>query len=112
MYGRVASGKYWKSLGNRVSFRFAVLRSATKRQQKLDTGTGVEERRTPRRRRKMQRVTMTDVAKLAQVSPSTVSLFLRRPDGVSPAAGQTIARAIEALGYVPNPVAGGLAAAS
>jgi LacI family transcriptional regulator, gluconate utilization system Gnt-I transcriptional repressor len=60
----------------------------------------------------MQRVTMTDVAKLAQVSPSTVSLFLRRPDGVSPAAGQTIARAIEALGYVPNLVAGGLAAAS
>ena len=60
----------------------------------------------------MQRVTMMDVAKLAQVSPSTVSLYLRRPTAVSPAAGQEIARAISTLGYVPNLVAGGLAAAS
>ncbi|WP_246205382.1 LacI family DNA-binding transcriptional regulator [Microvirga arsenatis] len=60
----------------------------------------------------MQRVTMMDVAKLAQVSPSTVSLYLRKPAAVSPAAGQEIARAIAALGYVPNLVAGGLAAAS
>ncbi|MBJ6124998.1 LacI family DNA-binding transcriptional regulator [Microvirga splendida] len=68
--------------------------------------------RTPRKRRKMQRVTMMDVAKLAQVSPSTVSLYLRKPAAVSPAAGQEIARAISTLGYVPNLVAGGLAAAS
>ncbi len=60
----------------------------------------------------MQRVTMMDVAKLAQVSPSTVSLYLRKPAAVSPAAGHEIARAISALGYVPNLVAGGLAAAS
>ncbi|MFD2224163.1 LacI family DNA-binding transcriptional regulator [Microvirga arabica] len=60
----------------------------------------------------MQRVTMMDVAKLAQVSPSTVSLYLRKPAAVSPAAGQEIARAISTLGYVPNLVAGGLAAAS
>lgn len=66
----------------------------------------------PRKRRKMQRVTMMDVAKLAQVSPSTVSLYLRKPAAVSPSAGQEIARAISALGYVPNLVAGGLAAAS
>lgn len=65
-----------------------------------------------RRRRKMQRVTMSDVAKLADVSPSTVSLYLRKPQAVSPAAGREIARAIQALGYVPNLVAGGLAAAS
>lgn len=60
----------------------------------------------------MQRVTMMDVAKLAQVSPSTVSLYLRKPEAVSPGAGQEIARAIASLGYVPNLVAGGLAAAS
>lgn len=68
--------------------------------------------RAPRKRRKMQRVTMTDVAKLAGVSPSTVSLYLRKPAAVSATAGQEIARAIAHLGYVPNLVAGGLAAAS
>ncbi|MCB8819691.1 LacI family DNA-binding transcriptional regulator [Microvirga rosea] len=68
--------------------------------------------RVPRKRRKMQRITMADVAKLAKVSPSTVSLYLRKPDAVSPAAGREIARAIDHLGYVPNLVAGGLAAAS
>jgi LacI family gluconate utilization system Gnt-I transcriptional repressor len=68
--------------------------------------------RVPRKRRKMQRVTMMDVAKLARVSPSTVSLYLRKPAAVSPAAGQEIARAVSSLGYVPNLVAGGLAAAS
>jgi LacI family gluconate utilization system Gnt-I transcriptional repressor len=60
----------------------------------------------------MQRVTMMDVAKLAQVSPSTVSLYLRKPEAVSASAGQEIAKAIGRLGYVPNLVAGGLAAAS
>ena len=70
------------------------------------------QRRGTRKRRKMQSITMMDVAKLAQVSPSTVSLYLRKPAAVSPAAGQEIARAISTLGYVPNLVAGGLAAAS
>jgi LacI family gluconate utilization system Gnt-I transcriptional repressor len=65
----------------------------------------------PRRRRKMQAVTMHEVAARAAVSPSTVSLFLRRPSAVSPEAGRAIARAIDDLGYVPNLVAGGLAAA-
>ncbi len=77
----------------------------------MDTGSSLQNR-VPRKRRKMQRVTMMDVAKLAQVSPSTVSLYLRKPAAVSPAAGQEIARAISTLGYVPNLVAGGLAAAS
>jgi LacI family gluconate utilization system Gnt-I transcriptional repressor len=77
----------------------------------MDAGNSLPNR-APRKRRKMQRVTMMDVAKLAQVSPSTVSLYLRKPAAVSPAAGQEIARAISALGYVPNLVAGGLAAAS
>lgn len=65
-----------------------------------------------RQRRKMQRVTMSEVAEMAQVSPSTVSLYLRKPQAVSAKAGREIARAIDRLGYVPNLVAGGLAAAS
>lgn len=64
-----------------------------------------------RKRRRMQRVTMLDVARRAQVSPSTVSLFLRKPEAVSPAAGRIIEQTIDELGYVPNLVAGGLAAA-
>lgn len=59
----------------------------------------------------MQRTTMLDVARRAQVSPSTVSLYLRKPEAVSPAAGRIIEQTIEELGYVPNLVAGGLAAA-
>lgn len=54
---------------------------------------------------------MADVAELAGVSPSTVSRFLRRSAGVSPALGEKVRSAIEALSYVPNPMAGGLAAA-
>jgi len=77
----------------------------------MDADSSLQPRGT-RKRRKMQRVTMMDVAKLAAVSPSTVSLYLRKPAAVSPAAGQEIARAISTLGYVPNLVAGGLAAAS
>jgi LacI family gluconate utilization system Gnt-I transcriptional repressor len=78
---------------------------------RMDAGGSLPNRVT-RKRRKMQRVTMMDVAKRARVSPSTVSLYLRKPEAVSPAAGQEIAQAISALGYVPNLVAGGLAAAS
>jgi LacI family transcriptional regulator, gluconate utilization system Gnt-I transcriptional repressor len=55
---------------------------------------------------------MSDVASRASVSPSTVSLFLRRPEAVSSSVGRVIARAIDDLGYVPSLVAGGLAAAS
>lgn len=70
------------------------------------------EDKAPRRRRKMQTITMTDVAQLADVSPSTVSLYLRKPEAVSSAASQAIAYAIDKLNYVPNFMAGGLAAAS
>jgi LacI family gluconate utilization system Gnt-I transcriptional repressor len=78
----------------------------------MDDGGNGPGGRATRKRRKMQRVTMMDVAKRAQVSPSTVSLYLRKPEAVSAAAGQEIAQAVGALGYVPNLVAGGLAAAS
>lgn len=77
-----------------------------------DSAAGAEAGpRVRRQRRKMQRVTMMDVARRAGVSSSTVSLYLRKPDAVSPAASQEIAQAIDDLGYVPNLVAGGLAAA-
>lgn len=65
-----------------------------------------------RRRRKIQGVTMTDVAELAKVSPSTVSLFLRKPEAVTKKTGKIIQAAISELNYVPNMIAGGLAAAS
>lgn len=64
-----------------------------------------------RQRRSTQRVTMNDVAKLADVSASTVSLYLRKPDEVSGPLGQRIQGAINTLGYVPNLMAGALAAA-
>jgi LacI family gluconate utilization system Gnt-I transcriptional repressor len=54
---------------------------------------------------------MADVAAAAGVSPSTVSLYLRRPSAVSDDAGARIAGAIERLGYLPNLMAGGLAGA-
>lgn len=62
-----------------------------------------------RPRRKMQRVTMTQVAERANVSPSTVSLYLRDPSRVAAATMAAIEGAIESLGYVPNAIAGGLA---
>lgn len=65
-----------------------------------------------RSRRGTQRITMSDVARMADVSPSTVSLFLRNPDSVSQRKGARIQQAIEALQYVPNRMAGALAAAS
>lgn len=68
--------------------------------------------RSQRRRRSTVRATMTEVAQLAQVSPSTVSLYLRKPAAVSGDAGVRISRAISKLQYVPNLVAVGLAAAS
>jgi LacI family gluconate utilization system Gnt-I transcriptional repressor len=76
------------------------------------TQTALAPRGRKRRRRKMQLVTMNEVARVAEVSPSTVSLYLRKPDEVAQSTGQRIAQAIRSLRYVPNLVAGGLAAAS
>ena len=72
--------------------------------------TAIADRR-PRERRGAQRATMSEVAAAAAVSPSTVSLYLRKPAAVSPALGRRIQRVIDRTGYVPNLVAGGLAAA-
>jgi LacI family gluconate utilization system Gnt-I transcriptional repressor len=99
-------------LKNRVTNIDRQLSERCDKRGSMKTANGIGGARIVRKRRKMQRVTMMDVAKLADVSPSTVSLYLRKPDAVSPAAGLGIARAIESLGYVPNLVAGGLAAAT
>ncbi|TIC83398.1 LacI family DNA-binding transcriptional regulator [Crenobacter intestini] len=64
-----------------------------------------------RSRRGTQRTTMLDVAKLADVSPSTVSLYLRKPEAVSDKLRDKVRQAIETLHYVPNRLAGSLAAA-
>ncbi|MBP0597840.1 LacI family DNA-binding transcriptional regulator [Herbaspirillum sp. LeCh32-8] len=64
-----------------------------------------------RSRRGTNRVTMDDVAARARVSASSVSLFLRNPEAVSARIAPRIKRAIEVLGYVPNKLAGSLAAA-
>jgi len=67
--------------------------------------------KAPRSRRSTNRVTMDDVAARARVSPSSVSLFLRNPEAVSPRIAPRIKQAIDVLGYVPNLLAGSLAAA-
>lgn len=52
--------------------------------------------------------TMADVAGAAGVSVNTVSLALRRPDRVSAKTLARINASIEAIGYLPNRVAGSL----
>ena len=54
-------------------------------------------------------VTLDDVAKLAGVSPITVSRVLNQPQLVAAATADRVHRAISRTGYVPNLLAGGLA---
>jgi LacI family gluconate utilization system Gnt-I transcriptional repressor len=54
-------------------------------------------------------VTLRDVAKVAGVSPITVSRVLNRPEMVAPATLEHVRQAIDRTGYVPNLLAGGLA---
>ncbi|RZU53412.1 LacI family transcriptional regulator [Krasilnikovia cinnamomea] len=53
-------------------------------------------------------VTIKDVAKLAGVSPATVSRALSMPDLVRPPTREKVQRAVAELGYQPNPTAQGL----
>lgn len=48
---------------------------------------------------------LKDVARLAGVSPGTVSNVLNRPEIVSPAVRETVQAAVESLGYIRNEVA-------
>ena len=57
-----------------------------------------------------ERRRMEDVARRAGVSQMTVSRALRTPDKVAPATRARIATAVAELDYVPDLVAGGLAA--
>jgi LacI family transcriptional regulator, gluconate utilization system Gnt-I transcriptional repressor len=54
-------------------------------------------------------VTLKDVAKIAGVSPITVSRVLNRPEMVSPDKVKQVREVIERTGYIPNLLAGGLA---
>ncbi|MEO8308001.1 MAG: LacI family DNA-binding transcriptional regulator [Pseudomonadota bacterium] len=52
---------------------------------------------------------LDDVANRAGVSTATVSRFYNNPELVAPATAERIREAIDATGYVPNLIAGGLA---
>ena len=54
-------------------------------------------------------VTLDDVAKLADVSPITVSRVLNHPEKVAQKTREKVQQAIARTGYVPNLLAGGLA---
>ncbi len=54
-------------------------------------------------------VTLNDVAKLADVSPITVSRAVNHPDKVAPKTLERITQAIARTGYFPNQLASGLA---
>lgn len=62
-----------------------------------------------RKRRGTSRSTVVDVARLAQVAQSTVSLFFREPSRVSKDTAMRIRAASDELGYLPNPAAMSLA---
>ncbi|MBC2669818.1 LacI family DNA-binding transcriptional regulator [Novosphingobium piscinae] len=53
--------------------------------------------------------TLDDVAAHAEVSSATVSRYINNPDVVAPRTAERIKAAIEATGYIPNLMAGGLA---
>ncbi|QIK77816.1 LacI family DNA-binding transcriptional regulator [Sphingomonas piscis] len=54
---------------------------------------------------------LDDVAAKAGVSTATVSRFFNNPNVVAPATAERIRTAVEATGYIPNLMAGGLASA-
>ncbi|HEX8886275.1 MAG TPA: LacI family DNA-binding transcriptional regulator [Noviherbaspirillum sp.] len=53
-------------------------------------------------------VTLKDVARVAGVSPITVSRALNRPEMVSPDKVELVQRAVKLTGYIPNQIAGAL----
>lgn len=65
--------------------------------------------RSRRARRGTGGLTLSDVARLAGVSPITVSRALNTPDQVAPDTLARVQEAVSRTGYVPNRVAGGLA---
>jgi LacI family gluconate utilization system Gnt-I transcriptional repressor len=55
-------------------------------------------------------VTLKDVARVAGVSPITVSRALHRPELVQPSTVETVRKAVDLTGYIPNQLAGALTA--
>jgi LacI family gluconate utilization system Gnt-I transcriptional repressor len=62
-----------------------------------------------RKRAKSGEIRLTEVAKLAGVSPITASRFFRNPEALSPGKRERVASAAKELGYVPNLAARALA---
>ena len=57
----------------------------------------------------MSKVTIYDVARVADVSLATVSRVLNNPEKVKPKTRERVLTAIKELGYRPNAIARGLA---
>lgn len=75
----------------------------------------LKESRSPILRKKLNKnnkITMSDVAQLANVSAITVSRALRQPDIVSAEVRDRVRDAVAKLGYVPDPAARALASAT
>jgi len=66
-------------------------------------------RRAPAAPHAAETVTLDDIARLAGVSPMTVSRVVNRPELVSAGTIERVRSAIRRTGYVPNLLAGGLA---
>jgi LacI family gluconate utilization system Gnt-I transcriptional repressor len=91
---------------------FAVSRSAPKPSRRNNgSGEPLPERSDNARSssRSSGSVTLNDVAKLAGVSPITVSRVMNRPELVTQDTIDVVREAIARTGYVPNLLAGGLA---
>jgi DNA-binding LacI/PurR family transcriptional regulator len=73
--------------------------------------TGTKQKRPQRTRRKILHVTMQDVADLSGVAFAKVSLYFRKLHLVRAQTQAKIVTAAAQLSYVPNVLAGGLAAA-
>lgn len=74
----------------------------------LGKSSSVTSAAAPARRRGTGHVTIRDVARLAGVSPMTVSRALSSPGQVSPSVQQRVRDAVVTSGYVPNLIAGAL----
>ena len=67
------------------------------------------ERIMERKRAKSGEIRLTEVAKLAGVSPITASRFFRNPEALSLGKRERVASAAKELGYMPNLAARALA---
>jgi LacI family gluconate utilization system Gnt-I transcriptional repressor len=62
-----------------------------------------------RKQTKSGKIRLTEVAKLAGVSPITASRFFRNPEALSLSKRERVDSAVKELGYVPNLAARALA---